>query len=262
MNKGDAPNAARNSKRSSAFVLTVGISRKDSRKHKAGPVRKRCAVYKGVIFDMDGTLVDSFETITRHCNQALANQELAPITKAQCLLLVGKGLRVLAEDLLKGYGIEDPRRMEQLRREIGQSYAQDPVSGSLAYPGVTALVRDLKSKGIQMAILTNKPQAIAQEIAGALFGEETFAYCIGQREDLPLKPDPTSLLWLMKKMDLEAAETIYVGDTVVDMETGRRAGTYNVGVLWGLRTAQELVEAGANEVIDQPERIGALFRKG
>lgn len=243
------------------IVLIADVSRIRRQQPQKRSVRKRCTVYKGVIFDMDGTLVDSFETITRHCNQALENQNLPQITKAQCLLLVGKGLKVLAEDLLNGFGIEDPQRIEQLRREIGQGYARDPVSGSLAYPGVTELVRGLKTKGIPMAILTNKPQAIAQEIAETLFGKETFDYCIGQREDLPLKPDPTSLLWLLKKMELEPADTVYVGDTAVDMETGYRAGTYNVGVLWGLRTAKELAEAGANEVIAQPERIAALFQK-
>jgi phosphoglycolate phosphatase len=216
-------------------------------------------MFKAAVFDMDGTLVDSFDTLIIHFNRILNEYGLPGIQKAQCPLIFGRGLKYAVDSVLSGFGVADAELRAEIRIKIAFSYGQNPTEGSQPYPGVLELIRHLRFKNIRLAILTNKPEAIACKIASSLFGEETFDVCFGQREDMPLKPDPAALLAILNALEIEAKDCMYIGDSDIDIITGKRAGVFTAGVLWGLQERQALVEAGADLIVDKPESIGAWF---
>lgn len=216
-------------------------------------------MFKAAVFDMDGTLVDSFDTMILHFNRILNEYDLPGIRKDQCPLIFGKGLKYAVDFVLRGFGITDAKLKAVIRTKIALSYGQNPAEGSQPYPGVLELIRHLRSKNVRLAILTNKPEAIACKIAASLFGEGTFDFCFGQREDIPLKPDPTALLAILEAMEVEAKDCMYIGDSDIDIITGKRAGLFTAGVLWGLQERQALIAAGADLIVDKPESIVEWF---
>ncbi len=216
-------------------------------------------MFKAAIFDMDGTLVDSFETMIIHFNKILNDYGLPHIKKEQSPLIFGRGLKYAVDFVLAGFGIEDKDLNDEIRSKIALSYGQNPAEGSQPYPGVMELISHLKHKNVRLAILTNKPDAIACKISIVLFGEGTFDLCCGQKEGMPLKPEPNALLAILHEIKAAPEDCMYIGDTDIDMLTGKNAGLFTTGVLWGLQTKQDLEVAGADLIVDTPELINEWF---
>ena len=212
--------------------------------------------YDAVMFDLDGTLADTLADIAGSGNHALTNLGLAPIPVAQYRYLAGQGIRRLVSDAL-GPAHQDlvPRALELARTyqlEHGLDHAK-------LYPGIPELLDELARRKLKTAILSNKPHPATLLAVAKLLGNWRFDAVAGQREGIPLKPDPQGALAIAQTLAVPAQRWLYLGDTAVDMQTAVAAGFHPVGVLWGFRQEPELRENGARTVIAQPLELLKLL---
>ncbi|WP_428389652.1 HAD family hydrolase [Mucisphaera sp.] len=213
----------------------------------------------GVIFDLDGTLVDSLGEIAWACNRARADEELPELAEAVYRPLIGRGLRHLVEAML-GAGDERVARVEAGIRRVYAAHAGERVR---IYDGVLEVLEALRERSVRMAVVTNKPDGPAKHLVTQRFGEGVFGMVVGQREGVSPKPDPAGAFEVVERLGGEATRWWFVGDMTVDVETAKRAGMVSVGVTWGFGTGEEgrseLEAAGADYVIDEPgELLGLL----
>lgn len=209
---------------------------------------------KACIFDMDGTTVNTINSIAYFANNALGKYGLKPIETERYKVLVGNGARTLVTRMIEAVG-GDEKQLEKVLEEYNTTYDNDFMYLTEAYPGIIKLLENLKESGIRTAIVSNKPHSTALKVSNKLFGEKLIDICYGARDGVPLKPDPTAVLKVMEELEVKPEECLYIGDTAVDMKTGKAAGAYTIGVLWGFRTREEMENAGADEIIDSPENI-------
>lgn len=210
---------------------------------------------KACIFDLDGTLTNTLESMTYSVNLTLEEMGLSKITKDQCRLFVGNGARVLMEKSLKAAGDTDASRIEEGMEIYGRIFDQNCTYHVTPYEGIPEMLKALKDKGIQLAVLSNKPDRQTVKVVKAIFGEELFDYAQGQKEGIRRKPEPDGVWYLMEQMHVSKEECLYIGDSEVDAATGRNAGLKTIGVLWGFRDRKTLETAGADDVIDRPDEL-------
>ncbi len=206
------------------------------------------------IFDMDGTLVNTIDTIAHFANTALGHFGLDTFPTDAYKLMVGNGSEKLIQNMLKGLGKED-MDYKEIHSYYFDIYDKDFMYLTRAYDGIVDMLKKLKEKGIKTAILSNKDDVTAKKVAKDLFEEGLIDLCIGGREGIPLKPAPDAVFEIMKHFDATKSECIYVGDTATDIKTAKNAGLYSIGVLWGFRDEKELKEAGADVIISRPMEI-------
>jgi phosphoglycolate phosphatase len=206
--------------------------------------------FDGVIFDLDGTLVDSLADIGLAMDAALAGFGLPPHPLAAYRQMVGEGAAVLAERASAGAGraVDQAALLAAYRRE----YEARGHRSTTVYPGVAALLGRLAADEVPMAVLSNKPDEFTRALVAVRFPDIPFAAVAGQRPGVPRKPDPHAALLLAAALDVPPALVAFVGDTAVDIETARAAGMIAVGVLWGFRGEDELVAAGAAHLLEDP----------
>lgn len=225
---------------------------------------------RAVIFDLDGTLIDSLEDIATSMNEALADVGRPAHPVAAYRQFVGNGVHALAERALFDptgptgpASPTSPGTDADLRDEavsaFRRRYAARLVERTRPYEGVPALLDALAARGIRAAVLTNKPEPAARAIVERLLGRWPWAAVIGDRADLPRKPDPAGARLALEALGAAAAETLMIGDTDVDMHTAAAAGLIGVGALWGFRGRDELLAAGAQIVVARPEEVIALL---
>ena len=210
---------------------------------------------KACIFDLDGTLTNTLESMTYSVNLTLEEMGLSKITKDQCRLFVGNGARVLMEKSLKAAGDTDASRIEEGMEIYGRIFDQNCTYHVTPYEGIPEMLKALKDKGIQLAVLSNKPDRQTVKVVKAIFGEELFDYAQGQKEGIRMKPEPDGVWYLMEQMHVSKEECLYIGDSEVDAATGRNAGLKTIGVLWGFRDRKTLETAGADDLIDRPDEL-------
>ena len=210
---------------------------------------------KACIFDLDGTLTNTLESMTYSVNLTLEEMGLSKITKDQCRLFVGNGARVLMEKSLKAAGDTDASRIEEGMEIYGRIFDQNCTYHVTPYEGIPEMLKALKDKGIQLAVLSNKPDRQTVKVVKAIFGEELFDYAQGQKEGIRRKPEPDGVWYLMEQMHVSKEECLYIGDSEVDVATGRNAGLKTIGVLWGFRDRKTLETAGADDLIDRPDEL-------
>ena len=210
---------------------------------------------KACIFDLDGTLTNTLESMTYSVNLTLEEMGLSKITKDQCRLFVGNGARVLMEKSLKAAGDTDASRIEEGMEIYGRIFDQNCTYNVTPYEGIPEMLKALKDKGIQLAVLSNKPDRQTVKVVKAIFGEELFDYAQGQKEGIRRKPEPDGVWYLMEQMHVSKEECLYIGDSEVDAATGRNAGLKTIGVLWGFRDRKTLETAGADDLIDRPDEL-------
>ncbi len=211
--------------------------------------------YKAIIFDLDGTLLDTLETLSYYGNTTLEKFGIAPYEKDAYRYMIGNGAKILIRRMLAGRDCETEELFEKAYNAYITAYNSDTLFKTEIYPGIEALLAALREKGMQIAVLSNKPHEATVPILKSFFGEETFTVMRGAMEGVPIKPDPTAALEIAKILGAEPAECLYVGDTAVDMETGKRAGFYTIGVLWGFRDREELTAGGADRIVENPAEI-------
>ena len=210
---------------------------------------------KACIFDLDGTLTNTLESMTYSVNLTLEEMGLSKITKDQCRLFVGNGARVLMEKSLKAVGDTDASRIEEGMEIYGRIFDRNCTYHVTPYEGIPEMLKALKDKGIQLAVLSNKPDRQTVKVVKAIFGEELFDYAQGQKEGIRRKPEPDGVWYLMEQMHVSKEECLYIGDSEVDAATGRNAGLKTIGVLWGFRDRKTLESAGADDLIDRPDEL-------
>lgn len=216
-------------------------------------------MYKSCIFDLDGTLTDTLESLTYSVNLTMKEMGLPGITKEQCRMFVGNGSKVLLEHSLRAGSEQAITRLEEAMEIYARVFDQNCMYQVMPYPGIEQLLRLLEQKGIQSAVLSNKPDRQAVHVVESVFGKDRFCHIQGQKPDVPRKPDPTAACMIAERLGSTVEETIYIGDSEVDIQTGHAAGMRTIGVSWGFRSRACLEEAGAKYIAETPEEIFALI---
>ncbi|HSV96677.1 MAG TPA: HAD-IA family hydrolase [Spirochaetota bacterium] len=213
--------------------------------------------YDAVVFDLDGTLLDTLQDIADSVNAALAEEGLAPYPVDRYRLMVGNGMDVLVERAIAGRLDAAGATTRCLDRARGE-YARRYNATTRPYDGIPPLLDELAARGLKMAVLSNKPD----EYTGKIIREYLDGYfkiVRGARSDHPKKPDPTQALEILVALGVAPERSIMLGDSGGDMETALRAGMFPAGVLWGFRDADELRSSGARALIKHPMDILDLF---
>ncbi len=210
---------------------------------------------QAVIFDMDGTVADTLRSIAGFGNAALTAHGFPAVPVERYKQLVGNGRDLLIRRMLAESGRPFT---ETDYAAVGGTYdalyAEDPAKLVAPYPGIPELLRALRARGVKTAVLSNKPDDMTQAIAALLF-PGCFDAVQGQIAGVPKKPDPTAALALCAFLGARPETTLYVGDSGVDMQTGKNAGFETVGVLWGFRGEAELKENGAVHLVRSAAEI-------
>ncbi len=210
---------------------------------------------KACIFDLDGTLTDTLESLTYSVNETLKEMELSPITDKECESFVGNGAKVLMECSLRAAGEENLDRLNEAMERYGRIFDANCTYHVTSYDGIEEMLGRLKESGIRLGVLSNKPHQQTVKVVREIFGEDIFDCVQGQQETVARKPDPAGGFRLMEKMQGTEEECLYVGDSEVDIRTGRNAGVKTVSVTWGFRTREELEAAEAGTIIDIPGEL-------
>lgn len=212
-------------------------------------------MYKACIFDLDGTLTDTLESLTVSVNKTLEELHMPSISSEQCRSFVGNGARHLVEKALAAAGDAELDRIEEGMEVYGRVFAENCTYHVRPYEGITAMLESLKEKGIKLAVLSNKPHQQSIDVVESIFGKDTFDVVQGQSDEIPRKPDPAGVLRILEELGVEPSEGIYAGDSDVDMKTGKGAGMFTIGVTWGFRSKELLVETGADITIDHAQEL-------
>ena len=176
-------------------------------------------------------------------------------TKDQCRSFVGDGARCLMERALRASGDTELKRIEEGMEVYSRIFGENCMYHVCPYDGIVQMLDSLKKKGIKIAVFSNKPHLQAIDVVESTFGKGYFDHIQGQSEEFPKKPDPKGLLWILDKLGVSPEEGIYIGDSDVDMKTGKAAGMFTVGAEWGFRTKELLVETGADATIAHAEEL-------
>ncbi len=215
--------------------------------------------YRAVIFDLDGTLLDTLDDLADAANRVLADAGLPVHPRNAYRYFVGNGLPMLIRRILP----QDRRGDEEVGRlslAFREDYGQNWHVKTKLYAGVAAMLTGLRERGVVLAVLSNKPDDFTRICVRRFLGGWRFEVVLGQRSGVPKKPDPAGALEIAGLLDLPPAEILYLGDSDTDMKTARAAGMFPVGAAWGFRTAEELRASGAAELAGRPEELLGFFR--
>jgi phosphoglycolate phosphatase len=210
--------------------------------------------YQAVIFDLDGTLLNTIEDIADALNQVLAKNNFPPHGLERYQQMVGLGMEQLVFDALPETA-RDEATCKRVLIQAGETYATQWKNKTKPYPGIAEMLLALKAKGVKTAVLSNKPQRFTQMCVQALLPAQVFDVILGAQDDIPKKPAPDGALKIARQLGVLPENILYVGDSGTDMQTARAANMFAVGVSWGFRTEQELKEQGADKIIHQAGEI-------
>ncbi len=210
--------------------------------------------YKAVLFDLDGTLLDTLEDMGDAMNQVLAKNGFPTHPLDTYRYFIGDGATALVTRALP----EEKRNDDCIRaclETFGEEYGRNWKVKTKAYEGVAEMLNELAARRLKMAVLSNKPDGFAKRDVSELLPNWTFDIVFGKRKGVPLKPHPAGALEVAKCLNVSPGHFLYLGDSAVDMKTAVAAGMVPVGVLWGFRPEQELREGGAHVCIKRPQEI-------
>ena len=207
--------------------------------------------HQAVIFDFDGTLLDTLRDLAESVNTVLSRSGFPEHSLEAYRHFVGEGIEELARRVLPE-GHRDEATITRILTDVREEYRQRWPNHTRPYEGIPELLDALTARRVKMAIVTNKPDDSTRTMAARLLPRWKFDVIVGATTDLPRKPDPKGALEAARHLRLPARAFLYVGDSDIDMKTANAAGMYPVGVLWGFRTADELVKNGAKVLIRKP----------
>ncbi len=210
---------------------------------------------RAVVFDLDGTLLDSLEDIADAANAILSAQGFATHDVKAYRYFVGDGVRRLVQRTVPASARDDLPLIDQLIQEFTARYQQTWNAKSRLYEGIPELLNGLSARQINAAILSNKPQAATQQCVDHFLSAWSFAAVLGQHAGRPPKPDLTGVHEIVQLLQVQPHACLYLGDTGVDMQTARLSGMIPIGAAWGFREVEELTQAGAHAVIDHPLQL-------
>ena len=214
------------------------------------------------IFDLDGTLMSTQESIARPVNRTLARFGLPPQPVEAFNRFAGDGMRNTLKRALAASGVTDPALLEEGLPMCVRWMNEDPYYRVRPYGGMPEALAELKRRGILLAVCSNKPHPAAVRVVEKIFGEGLFDCVQGQTDEIPVKPDPKGVLSVLERLGVRREECLYFGDTWTDMQTAHNAGLTAVGVTWGFRPRSELEENKADIIIGSPEEIPGLAGQG
>ncbi len=252
-----------------------------------------------IIFDLDGTLLNTLTDLAIAVNFALRSNRLPELPEESMKLLVGNGVRLLSDRAVaiawkKWSGEQREHYLKLAASAAGENeaytselitveyatayketssaeipleladavyadfmeyYAQHSMDETRPYPGIMELLQALKHKGKKLAVMSNKADEMTRRIVRHYFGNEQFEAVLGMRDDIKPKPDPAGALYLAGKLDVKPEEIFFVGDAMTDMRTAVAAGMTAIGVSWGFRSVEELLDNGAAVIVDKPSEL-------
>ena len=209
--------------------------------------------FKTIIFDLDGTLVDSLTDIAKAANEVLGKLGFPQHPQNNYRHFVGDGLQTLAARMVPE-GTSDAQ-INTVADRFRTVYKDCWADNSRPYPGVLKMLEILNQIPVNLAVLSNKPDDFTQLFVHKLFPEKTFGQVMGSRPGIPKKPDPTAAFAISEYFDSKYGDCLMVGDSGVDMKTGKNGSMTSLGVSWGFRSCQELIDSGADLVIDHPSEL-------
>ena len=209
--------------------------------------------YKGIIFDLDGTLINSIEDIVDSMNEVLNEYGMATFTLEEYKTKIGSGIRNLVKRSLPENTKEE--EIDEAVKLYEKFYEKNYLNKTKAYEGIDELLEKLVEMDIKLGINSNKKDNYTKELAKKIFKNIPFIKVFGEREGIPIKPDTTTMLEIVEAMELQPEEVLYIGDSDVDMITGKNADMDTVGVEWGFRSKEELISSGATYIISTPKDL-------
>ena len=212
---------------------------------------------KTVIFDLDGTLLDSIEDIASSMNKVLESLQLPTHKIEDYKHFVGGGVDILVENALSNQSKEIK---DEVTKRFKIEYDGKLHSKTLPYDGIYDLLDELKKLDINLAVLSNKPHEFTVSYVNHFFKNYNFKEIHGQKKDVPKKPDPKAALDIVKCLDSSCENTYFIGDTKIDMQTAKSANMTAIGVLWGFRDEKELRDFGADFIVSNPLEILKIIK--
>lgn len=207
---------------------------------------------KLAVFDLDGTLIDSLADIAEASNYALRKLNLPEYELSKYNYFVGDGVANLIQRILP----DDKQHLFNEALSLYNAYYNDHYTvKTYVYDGITEMLESLKKNGVTLAVASNKTDFFVENVIKNYFGDNLFSLVCGKSEGRAVKPDPEIVINIMNKLSAKPEECFMIGDTNIDIKTGKNAGIKTIGCLWGFRTLKELSEAGADFIAEKPDDI-------
>jgi phosphoglycolate phosphatase len=208
--------------------------------------------YKAVIFDLDGTLIDSLDDLADSMNYALIQNGLPPHQVESYKEMIGNGVKML---VARAVGPDRPDLLDPVLAAMRSRYSQTALNKTRVYDGLDGIVRQLKQNGLKLAVLTNKDDAFAVHIVEHFFGKGIFDCIWGAAPGRAIKPDPAALNELLAVLAVQPQQVALIGDSAVDMDVAAACRVDSIGVAWGFRSRDELAKHRAGRIIDAPDAL-------
>lgn len=214
------------------------------------------------IFDLDGTLLNTIKDLGEAANYALDRNGFHTHSIASYPYFVGNGVRRLIERVLPEDARKKPAVIDSMLKDFKEYYNDNNTKLTKPYEGINELLQQLQEMGVKLAVASNKYQLATDKIINHFFPDIEWVAIEGQKEDIPIKPDPSIIFMILATAKIAKQDTIYIGDSGLDMEAARRACIDSVGVTWGFRPVKELKEYHANIIINKPQDIIPIIENG
>jgi phosphoglycolate phosphatase len=208
--------------------------------------------FNAVLFDLDGTLLDTIGDLADSMNSVLSNLGFPSHDEEAYKYFVGEGMENLVRRALPENDRDDPAMVAGCLGLMREDYGHRWKTKTKPYESIPELLDSLAARRKEMAILSNKPDEITRLMVADLLSRWKFAAVLGERPSVPRKPDPMAAVKIARRLHIPPVEFLYLGDTSIDMQTAAAAGMYGVGVLWGFRKADELIAGGAKTLLQKP----------
>ena len=212
-------------------------------------------MYKLIIFDLDGTILNTLEDLADSTNYALVMNGFSERTMEEVRTFVGNGIGKLIERAVPaGTGAEV---VNKVLADFTEYYGKHCADKTRPYDGIPELINVLRERGYQTAVVSNKADFAVQELCEQYFSG-LFDFVVGERKEIRRKPAPDSVLEVLERLHVEKEDALYIGDSEVDVQTAENAGIHQISVEWGFRTRDVLLSCGAEHIVMKPEEILAL----
>lgn len=212
---------------------------------------------KAVIFDLDGTLIDSLDDIALSMNLALKQLNYKTYEINEYKLFLGEGAMKLSQNVLAYNATQD--EILGLFNKFNEIYASKIFNNTSVYKGIYDLLDNLKRNNFEIAILSNKPDSFTQDYVKKYFSNYCFKIILGQKDSIPKKPNPRAAKYIAKEFGLNEKDIYFIGDTSTDIRTAKNAGMISVGVLWGFRGKQEFINEKADYIVENISELKNLL---
>ncbi|CZT57962.1 HAD family hydrolase [Solibaculum mannosilyticum] len=208
---------------------------------------------KAILFDLDGTLINSLGDLADACNHVLKQNGYEPHPEEQYNYFVGNGMDKLIWAILPEGSTEEA--FQKIREQYKSYYLAHSLDRTRPYEGIQETLKQLKEQGFLLAVVSNKPDEQSQKVVKALFEPGLFDLVAGNRPGLPVKPDPALPREVLNRLGADPDKSYFVGDSGVDMKTALNCGLKSIGVTWGFRTEEELRQSGASHIVCRPSQL-------